>query len=72
MIRASERVIVLADSSKFGTPSLHRICDLRRVNIVVTDTDADPELAKEIEALGVDVHRVDPKSAKRSMGVRRK
>jgi DeoR family transcriptional regulator, aga operon transcriptional repressor len=72
MIRASQRVIVLADSSKFGTPSLHRICDIRRVNVVVTDTDIDPALAKDIETLGVEVHLVDPKSAKRPTGGRRK
>jgi DeoR family transcriptional regulator, aga operon transcriptional repressor len=72
MIRASARVIVLADSSKFGTPSLHRICDIGRVNVVVTDTDADPALAKDIEALGVEVHRVDPKTGRRPAGVRRK
>jgi DeoR family transcriptional regulator, aga operon transcriptional repressor len=72
MIRASDRVVVLADSSKFRTPSLHRICDIRRVNIVVTDTDVDPALAKDIEALGVEVHRVDPKNGRRAMGARRK
>jgi DeoR family transcriptional regulator of aga operon len=72
MIRASDRVIVLADASKFGTPSLHRICDIRRVNIVITDTDVDPALAKELETLGVEVHRVDPKNTRRPIGVRRK
>jgi DeoR family transcriptional regulator of aga operon len=72
MIGASDRVIVLADSSKFGTPSLHRICNIERVNVLVTDTDVDPALVKDIEALGVEVHCVDPQRAERSKGARQK
>lgn len=66
MIRASDRVVVLADSSKFGTPSLHRICDIRKVSIIVTDTDVDPVLVQELETLGVAVHCVDARTAQRS------
>lgn len=71
MIRASDRVIVLADSSKFGTPSLHRICDIRNVHMIVTDTDVDVTLAQQIEDLGVAVHCVEPSTGSRSMARRK-
>ena len=71
MIRASDRVVVLADSSKFGTPSLHRICDIRKVSIIVTDTDVDPVLVQELEALGVAVHCVDARTGQRGVARRK-
>ncbi|HEY7890115.1 MAG TPA: hypothetical protein VIC29_17980 [Steroidobacteraceae bacterium] len=71
MIRASDRVVVLADSSKFGTPSLHRICDIRKVNVIVTDTDADPTLVQQLECLGIAVHCVDAHTAQRAVGRRK-
>jgi DeoR family galactitol utilization operon repressor len=67
MIRASNRVIVLADSSKFGTPSLHRICDIRSVQMIITDTDVNVTLAQQIEELGVAVHCVDPSTGLRAV-----
>ena len=70
MIRASDRVVVLADSSKFGTPSLHRICDIRNVDIIVTDTDVDPLLVKQLEGVGVAVHCVDVRTGQRALGRR--
>jgi DeoR family galactitol utilization operon repressor len=71
MIRASDRVVVLADSSKFGTPSLHRICDIRKVNVIVTDTDVDPEIVQQLEHLGIAVHCVDARTGQRARGRRR-
>lgn len=71
MIRACDRVVVLADSSKFGTPSLHRICDVRKVQIIVTDSEVDPALVQQIEALGVAVHCVDSRTGERTTTRRR-
>ncbi|HTL93643.1 MAG TPA: hypothetical protein VL176_14925 [Steroidobacteraceae bacterium] len=71
MIRASDRVVVLADSSKFGTPSLHRICDIRKVNVIVTDTDVDPVLVQQLEGLGIAVHCVDAQTGQRAVGRRK-
>ena len=38
MIDSASRVVVLADSSKFRSPSLHKICDITDVDILVTDS----------------------------------
>lgn len=71
MIRASDRVVVLADSSKFGTPSLHRICDIRKIHMIITDTDVDTALVGHIEELGVAVHCIDPRTGTRTAGRRK-
>jgi len=60
MIEASQRVVVLADSMKFRAPALHRICDLDRVDIIVSDTGLPDDLAAAIEARGVRLYRVEP------------
>ena len=55
MVEASARVIVLADRTKFMKPSLHRICDLDRVDVLVTDLDPDDPMIRRIEDRGVEV-----------------
>lgn len=55
MMDAGERIIVLADSTKFGKPRLHRICAMERVSILVTDLPPDHEIACRIRDRGVQV-----------------
>lgn len=50
MLEVAERVIVLADHSKFRRPGLHRICGMRRVHMLVTDRPLAPQIAEEIGA----------------------
>ncbi|WP_194096356.1 transcriptional regulator [Marivivens aquimaris] len=46
MVDAAARVIVLADSTKFSKPALHKICDIPCVSTLVTDLpDDDPNVA---------------------------
>lgn len=65
MILVSRRIVVLADSSKFRAPGLHRFCDIERIHAIVTDTGLDEDVATSIEARGVAVHRVEPDEQKR-------
>lgn len=37
MVKAANRVVVLADASKFISPALHTICRLDEIDIIVTD-----------------------------------
>lgn len=55
MVAAAARVIVLADRTKFLKPSLHKICDLDRVNILVTDLPGDQSPARDLASCGVHV-----------------
>lgn len=57
-ITASQRVIVVADSSKLGRVAFGHVCDLAEVDIVVTDAEADEQIVVELVAAGVDVRRV--------------
>lgn len=50
--RASDRTIVLADHSKFGRSSLARICSLREVDRIITDSGLPEETAQEIRRSG--------------------
>jgi DeoR family fructose operon transcriptional repressor len=55
MVRAAQRVIVLADSSKLGREHLVRFAAVEDVDVLVTDTDADRETIDELEAAGLEV-----------------
>jgi DeoR family transcriptional regulator, fructose operon transcriptional repressor len=55
MLRSAHRVVVLADSSKIGRDYLHRFAALDDIDVVVTDTGADPEVVAQLEALEVEV-----------------
>jgi DeoR family transcriptional regulator of aga operon len=58
MIKSSQRIIVLADSSKFGRRGFGKICDLSQVDIIISDTDVSESIIKKIEINGVEVHKV--------------
>ncbi|KRE45335.1 hypothetical protein ASG85_31500 [Paenibacillus sp. Soil724D2] len=47
MIKRADQVIVLADSSKFRKSLFHRICDLGKINVLITDQEPDSKM-KEI------------------------
>jgi DeoR family fructose operon transcriptional repressor len=55
MVRAAQRVVVLADSSKLGREHLVRFAAVDDVDVLVTDTDADPQAVEELEAAGLEV-----------------
>jgi DeoR family transcriptional regulator, fructose operon transcriptional repressor len=55
IVRAAQRVVVLADSSKLGREHLMRFAAPDDVDVLVTDSDADPEGVAELEATGLEV-----------------
>jgi DeoR family transcriptional regulator, fructose operon transcriptional repressor len=55
MVRAAQRVIVLADSSKLGREHLVRFATVEDVDVLVTDDEADPGVVAELEGLGIEV-----------------
>jgi DeoR/GlpR family transcriptional regulator of sugar metabolism len=55
--RASQRVIVVADSSKLGRVAFGHVCDLDEIDIVLTDAGADQQ-REELRAMGVDIRCV--------------
>jgi len=55
MVRAGQRVIVLADSSKLGREHLMRFAAVEDVDVLVTDDGADPGVVAELETTGIEV-----------------
>ncbi|SDJ03872.1 transcriptional regulator, DeoR family [Frankineae bacterium MT45] len=59
LVKAAERVIVVADSSKIGRRSFARIADVATVSDIVTDSGASPKDVAELRRLGPQVHVVE-------------
>jgi DeoR family transcriptional regulator, aga operon transcriptional repressor len=59
IISASQRRIVCADSSKLGRVALAQICRLEAVDLLITDSTADPALIADFEARGLEVQLVE-------------
>jgi DeoR family transcriptional regulator, aga operon transcriptional repressor len=55
MIAASQRCIVLADSTKFGVRALATVCEIDDVDVVVTDSGVADTDVEWLRARGVDV-----------------
>ncbi|RLK47889.1 DeoR/GlpR family DNA-binding transcription regulator [Microbacterium telephonicum] len=55
MVRHAERVILLADHTKLGRTDFGVICPLEDIDLLITDSAAEPELVDEIRSAGVDV-----------------
>lgn len=55
MMEASERTVVIADSSKFGVNSLVKMCGIEEVSLIITDSKAPKEQVKAFEKAGVKV-----------------
>ena len=55
IVRAAERVVVLADSSKVDREELSSFAGLDRVDVLVTDAVPDPAAATAFDARGIEV-----------------
>ncbi len=54
-IARAAHVVVLCDSSKFARMSVVKVCDLERVDRLITDAPPPPPLARALEAAGVEL-----------------
>jgi len=55
MIAASQKIIVLADSTKFGKRGFGKICSIDQVDHVITDSGISEQTVKALETLGIKV-----------------
>lgn len=55
MIAASQKTIVLADSSKFGKRGFGRICGLEEIDQVITDKGISDHTVKALKEMGIEV-----------------
>ncbi len=59
MMRAAQKTIVLADSSKFGRRGFVKIADFDDVDMLITDSNLPDKAAAALESTGVDLRIVD-------------
>jgi DeoR/GlpR family transcriptional regulator of sugar metabolism len=64
MLDASEEVIVVADSTKFGHQSLAHLCPLERIDYLVVDRDIDDAWRDKVTAAGVKLVVAEPLDAR--------
>lgn len=55
MIAASQKTIVLADSSKFGKRGFGRICGLDDVEQIITDSGISDHMKESLKGMGIEV-----------------
>ena len=55
MANASRRVVVLVDSTKFRAPSLHRFCNIDRIDTIVTDHHLPKDVENTLRSRGINV-----------------
>lgn len=55
MISASQKTIVLADSSKFGKRGFGRICGLEDIEQVITDANISEHMVETLKGMGIEV-----------------
>ena len=55
MIKAAQKIIILADSSKFGKKGFGRICGLEEVDQIITDSGIDEKVKNSLLELGINV-----------------
>lgn len=55
MIKVSQKVVVLADSTKFGKRGFGKICGFEDVDHIITDKGVSQQMLKHLEGLGVTV-----------------
>jgi DeoR family transcriptional regulator of aga operon len=59
MIAASQKTIVLADSSKFGKRGFGRICGLDEIEQVITDSNISDHMVATLQSMGIEVTIVE-------------
>jgi DeoR family transcriptional regulator, aga operon transcriptional repressor len=64
-LERTERIVVLADGSKFGDVALSTVVPVKRVSVIISDASADPVEVDRIEREGVEVILVEPDKSAR-------
>lgn len=59
MIKSVQKVIVLADSSKFGRKGFGKICDIDEIDCIITDKGISENFLTKLEERGIEVFIAD-------------
>lgn len=53
MIESAQKIIILADSSKFNRKGFGKICELSEIDHIITDSGITESMSKAIKAMGI-------------------
>jgi DeoR family transcriptional regulator of aga operon len=59
MVTKAQRTVVVADGSKVGAVALAQVADIEKVEMLITDSTADPAELDRLRGAGVEVVVVD-------------
>lgn len=62
LIRAADRTVLLVDSSKFNATAAMRVGSLDSLQTVITDSNVDRQVVRNLERVGLEVQIVEVKS----------
>ena len=62
-VDAAQSVTVMVDSSKFSSQAIFRICEMKRVTRVITDSGISNSDLRQLQAQGVEVLVAAPEEA---------
>jgi DeoR/GlpR family transcriptional regulator of sugar metabolism len=68
MIERSDRLIVLADGSKFGVATMAAVAPATAIDLLITDDSAPPHEVSRLGALGVEIATVERSTEGRRLG----
>jgi DeoR/GlpR family transcriptional regulator of sugar metabolism len=60
MMHAAEKVIVLADSTKFSRRGFSKIANMEDVDLIITDSGIPASIAKRVEEMGIELKIITP------------
>jgi len=55
MMDAAQKIVIMADSTKFGQRGLGRICSIDQIQYIITDNGVSSAIVKQLEERGVKV-----------------
>lgn len=55
MMDVASKTIILADSSKFGRKGFGKICDIDKIDTIITDAGVSSSMVKKIEEQGIEL-----------------
>jgi len=58
MIKAADKVVLLADSSKFNKTGFAKVCDLNDLDMIITDCGISAEKRELLETMNINAHIV--------------
>src|SRR5690606_36517936 len=60
MLSTSQKVVVLADNTKFGRRGLGKICQLEDIDYIITDNKTSDKYISALEEIGIKVIIAEP------------